>query len=172
MANAYGFSSWGKKIGIEVKYPIYTQISLPPASAAVLYAGRPVTLNANGEVVSVSQNVKVLGLVRCHKNQYANEVSNDYGMYGSGLVSVITSGIVEVSPNYFTQADGSEVTVANYENDFLTANLMAEVYVNLTNGTLTTTKVNSGSGQNDNTFVGYLIKKPTADDPRALILLK
>jgi len=168
MANALTFSSWGRKIGIEVKHPVYISVSLPPKSDAVLYAGRPVTLNANGEVVSVASNNEVLGLVRVHKNSYVNEVSGDYGMYGSGLVTVITSGLVEISPNYFTNADGSETTVANYESDFLTASLMSKVYVNLTNGTLTTVV----DASNNNTFVGYLIKKPTANDPRCLILLK
>jgi hypothetical protein len=168
MANALTFTSWGRKIGIEVKHPVYISLSLPPASDAVLYAGRPVTLNANGEVVPVTSNTEVLGLVRVHKNQYVNEVSNDYGMYGSGLVTVVVSGLVEISPNYFTAADGSEIVVANYENDFLTAPLMAKVYVNLTNGTLTTVSNDS----NSNTFVGYLLRKPTADDPRCLILLK
>jgi hypothetical protein len=169
MANALTFSSWGRKIGIEVKSPVYIPVSLPPKSDAVLYAGRPVTLNANGEVVPVASNTEVLGLVKCHKNQYSNEVSDDYGMYGSGLVTVIVSGLVEIAPNYFTAADGSETVVANYEDDFLSASLMAKVYVNVTKGTLTTTVAN---GTNEKTFVGYLLRRPTTDDPRCLILLK
>jgi hypothetical protein len=169
MANALTFSSWGRKIGIEVKSPAYIPISLPPKSDAVLYAGRPVTLNSDGEVVPVTSNTEVLGLVKVHKNSYVNEVSGDYGMYGSGQVTVIVSGLVEIAPNYFTAADGSEVVVDNYENDFLTASLMAKVYVNVTKGTLTTSVTN---GTNEKTFVGYLLRKPTADDPRCLILLK
>jgi len=168
MANALTFTSWGRKVGIEVKHPVYISVSLPPKSNAVLYAGRPVTLNANGEVVPVTSNTEVLGLVRVHKNSYVNEVSGDYGMYGSGLVTVVVSGLVEIAPNYFTNADGSETVVANYENDFLTASLMSKVYVNLTNGTLTTVSDTS----NSETFVGYLLRKPTTDDPRCLILLK
>ncbi|MEM2174508.1 MAG: hypothetical protein QXI58_02645 [Candidatus Micrarchaeia archaeon] len=168
MANALTFSSWGRKIGIEVKYPIYIQVSLPPKSDAVLYAGRPVTLDADGNVIPVTSNVEVLGLVRAHKNQYVNEVSNDYGMYGSGLVSVVVSGLVEISPNYFTNPDGTETVVANYENDFLTAALMSKVYVNVEKGTLTTV----ADASNSNTFVGYLLRKPTSTDPRCLILLK
>jgi len=169
MANALTFTSWGRKVGIEVKHPVYISVSLPPKSDAVLYAGRPVTLNANGEVVPVTSNVEVLGLVRVHKNSYVNEVSDDYGMYGSGLVTVVVSGLVEIAPNYFTNADGSETVVANYEDDFLTASLMSKVYVDVSKGTLTTVVTD---GTNEKTFVGYLLRKPTADDPRCLILLK
>ena len=168
MADALRFSSWGRKIGIENKHPVYISVSLPPKADAVLYAGRPVTLDADGYVVPVTSNVEVLGLVKVHKNQYVNEVSNDYGMYGSGLVTVVLNGLVEISPNYFTAADGSEIVVPNYEDDFLTAPLMSKIYVNLTNGTLTTVSDES----NSNTFVGYLLRRPTADDPRCLILLK
>jgi len=168
MANALTFSSWGRKIGITVKSPVYISVSLPPKSNAELYAGRPVTLDANGEVVPVTSNTEVLGLAKGHKNSYVNEVSDDYGMYGSGLITVVTSGLVEITPNYFTNVDGSETVVANYENDFLTASLMAKVYVNLTRGTLTTVSNDS----NNKTFIGYLLRKPTSSDPSCLILLK
>lgn len=163
-----GFSSWGRKIGIEVVHPVYTQWSFVPATGVELFAGRPVTLNSEGKVVPVTQNTEVLGLVRAHKNKFVNEVSNDYGMYGSGLISVVLSGIVEVYPNYFTNPDGSETVVPNYENDLLNASLMSKIYVNLTNGTLTTVV----DANNDKTLVGYLLRKPTADNPKALILLK
>jgi len=166
MANALTFSSWGRQVGIEVKSPVYISLSLEPKSDAVLYAGRPVTLNADGLVVAVNSNVKVLGLVKSHKNSYVDEVSDNYGMHGSGRVTVVVSGLVEIAPNYFTAADGSEIVVPNYENDFLTAAPMSPVYVNTSNGTLTTSNTAA------NTLVGYLIVPPTSTDPRCLILLK
>lgn len=168
------FSSWGRNLGIEVKSPISLQYAeCIVKSDAVVYSGRPVTIS-NGELVPVITNVKALGLAKFNKNSYINEVIGAFGMYGSGRGTVIISGIVDVSPNYFVQSDGSEISVANYTNDVIGAAEMSPLYI-VTDGAdagkLTTVLVTNGAGQNDATKIGYLLVAPSATNPIAKILL-
>lgn len=169
------FSSWGRSLGIEVKSPVSVQYAESPVnSSAVIFSGRPVTLNSSGELVALVENKKALGLAKFNKNTYIDETMGAWGMYGSRKGTVIVQAIVDISPNYFVAADGVETVVANYTADLLTAAPMSAVYV-VTSGTdagkLTTILVESETGQNDLTKVGYLLVAPSETNPIARILV-
>jgi hypothetical protein len=179
------FSTFGRAIGINVKSTTaLTDATLPVDANKTYFAGRPVTIVLSGSAGtetlvpfdSASMNVKVVGLCKFNKNSYADEsFGSSTGMYGSTRGTFVTKTIVEVSPNYFTNlASGTEVTVANYTPDLLSASPMAPLYVSLeadTLGQITSVLVSSGSGQNDATLFGYLLVAPSATNPVATILL-
>ena len=65
-------------------------------TSATLIPGRPVKLNASAEIVAATVNADVLGLVKEAQIAALDEVSGDYGIYGSGKASVVVKGIVTV----------------------------------------------------------------------------
>jgi hypothetical protein len=179
------FSTFGRAIGINVKSTTaLTDATLPLNSGKTYFAGRPVTIVLSGSAGTEtlvpfdadSMNVKVVGLGKFNKNPYSDEgFGASTGMYGSTRGTFVAKTIVEVSPNYFTNlAAGTEVTVANYTSDLLSANPMAPLYVSLeeaTLGQITATLVASGAGQNDATMFGYLLVAPSSTNPVATIML-
>jgi len=161
---------FGQAIGLNTKYRVLEDSTKAVDIAAVVYAGRAVSLEASGanagmllDAGSVG-NVRPYGLAKFNKNTYIDETSGAYGAYGSGQGTVVMNGIVSVQANAFVTDAGTEVIVPTFDASFLTAAVGAPVYVNLTAGAsfgqLTTTLVSSGAGQNDQTLLGYLNALP------------
>jgi len=165
--------SFGKPIAIYTRYKLLEDATKLAKSDAEIFSARPVTLDENGEVIPVTSNVKVYGLAKANKNQYSDEVSDSYGMYGSKRMTVVVMGIVEVQHNIVTDNEGNETQIDTYDTA-QTYSVMDPLYV-VTSGTkvgqITNQLVTSGQGQNDKTFLGYVLVPPTATDSTMQILL-
>ncbi len=63
-----------------------------------IYAGQPVSLDSNGELVPATASSKVYGLAKLDAaDPYKNVAYGEVGAYGTGRLSVITDGLVKVS---------------------------------------------------------------------------
>jgi ribosomal protein L30/L7E len=168
---ALPFSTWGRSIGIEVKSTVSVVDCVSTVDQTkTFYAGRAVTIDSTSKkLIPVEANLKPLGLAKFNKNTYVDETLNNYGMMGSGLGTTVMFGTVEVSPNYFTIADGTEVVVDNFVAGMTAAAPLAPIYVVTAAGAdlgkLTPTLVAPGPGQNELTVVGYLLVAPTTETP-------
>jgi hypothetical protein len=83
-------------MAINVDYKGVETGVLDANTATTLVPGRPVYIGASG-VTAAGANSDVLGLVR--EMQYSgvlNEVTGQYGIYGSGKVTVLCKGIATV----------------------------------------------------------------------------
>lgn len=59
--------------------------------------GRPVTLNSSGYVIPATAHSDVLGLCKeTYVSGALDEITGDYGIYGSGKISVLVNGIVTI----------------------------------------------------------------------------
>lgn len=166
------FSSWGKSIGINVSSVVsITEDVQAIDTTKTFYAGRALTIDSTSKkLVPVETNIAVLGLGRFNKNVYIDETFGSYGMYGSGLGSVVMFGVVEVTPNYFNDSTGAEIVVANVVAGMTSANPLDPVYVCTTSGA-DLGKLTTAVSSNINTRVGYLLQAPTADYPVAKIFV-
>ncbi|MEM7827537.1 MAG: hypothetical protein QXD72_02400 [Candidatus Aenigmatarchaeota archaeon] len=149
--------SFGKPIATYTRFKLLEDSTKPCNVDAVIYSGRPVTLNADGEVVPVTANKTVYGLAKSNKNQYIDEVFDPRGMYGSGKIAVVVLGIVDVYHNIYTLQDGTEVKIDNFDTA-QTYNVMDPLYVELTNEEKIGIITNVTDENNDKTFLGYVLE--------------
>ena len=169
---------FGRSIGINVDRPILSDSTKELLETAVVYAGRPVAIDpTTGKLVDFGNdattggagNVKPFGLARANKNQYANEARGSNGMYGSGQVDVAMLCVATLKSNVFSSTDGSDVEKQTYDAD-LEYFPGDELYVDQSSsatkrGLITKTKVETDTpDKNDNTFVGTVMRKPSATD--------
>ena len=152
--------SFGKPIAVFNRYKVIEDSTKTVNTAAVIYSGRPVSLNASGELVAAATDALVYGLARFQKNTYVDEVVDDFGFYGSKKGTVIVEGIVEVTQNVFTDSVGTETTVKTYD-DTLTYVPNEPLYVDITNTTYVITNVKDGA--NAATFLGYVLAIDTTN---------
>jgi hypothetical protein len=148
--------------GIQIDHPVLEISTLYAGSVNNMTAGQPVTLDATsgddrGKIVAVSGNVKVLGLAKSNKNQYIDETLGYTGIYGSGKMAVQCKGIVTVRPSYFLNPDDSVSTVMIWDGTIVSGlNTMTKLYA--TAASLISTNAMS------NTYIGFVLKSPTASD--------
>jgi hypothetical protein len=169
--------SFGKPIAVYNRYKILEDATKEMKTGETIYSGRPVTLSAahdayDGQIIAVAANGPVYGLSKVNKNVYSDEVTGtSTGMYGSGMVTTIVEGIVDIQPNVFTLSDGSEVTVPTYATA-LTYYPWNKLYVELTDAGTLGQITNVGATANDETFLGWVLVPPTSTNTTMQILLR
>lgn len=169
--------SFGKPIAVYNRYKVLEDATKEMKSGEVIYSGRPVTLSKahdayEGQVIAMTTNTKVYGLSKVNKNSYSDEVTGtSTGMYGSGMVTTIIEGIVDIQPNVFTQLDGSEVTVETY-NMAPTYHVWDPLYVEIADAPHLGMITNVAAGTNDKTFIGFCLVPPTTTNATMQILLR
>ena len=169
--------------GFQVDKPVVEIDEIALSSTATIYSGNPVTLDTTtnlGVVKLAITDVKVLGLAKNNQNSYSAEANGDLGgIYGSGKMSVVCKGLVTLGHKYYRALDGSVVTVKCYD-DAATVGILATTNpmtaLAITNTGIVTLASNAGSGgiylaTNTLCKIGYLVKAPTATDPRIQIYL-
>ena len=133
---------------------------------ATLVAGRPVTLNSDGEIIAADGTSDVYGLSKIEKNAYLDESYSSLGEYGSRKGTVVIEGLCEVKPSTFQdsdlQTDEAELAVYDDEQSY---EPMDDLYVD-DDGLLT--NVVSASGVK----VGKVTKAPTASDDTMELILR
>lgn len=169
--------------GMEVEKLVVEIDEVTLKAGSTIYPGQPVVLDTtalNGYVKLVITDVKVLGLAKSNQNTYATEATGEIGgIYGSNKMSVVCKGIVNIGHSYFRALDGSIVTVKGYDDTATTGILSTTnpmTALGITNTGLLTVAASAGSGgiylaTNTNCKVGYLLKAPTATDPRIQVYL-
>jgi hypothetical protein len=169
--------SFGKQSSLFVRMRGLEDASKFATSASVIYCGRPVmqstAVDANiGKILQANVNQLVYGLAKMNKNAYVDETSDTFGMYGSGKMCVVVSGLVDVTHNIYTATDGTETTVKTFD-DTLTYAIGEPLYVAVVTGLITNVKVTApGATRNDNTFLGYVTSVPSTTDLTLGIFLK
>jgi len=149
--------SFGKPIGIYTRYKVLEDATKALKSGETVYAGRAVW-----QETGVSSNIvgaapaagdRVYGLSKANKNAYLDEVSGGQGFYGSGKVTVVREGMVELYQLVFTDAAGAETTVKTWDDTAITAaDIGGPLYADDADGTIT----NVADGGN-NPKIGYLL---------------
>ena len=154
---------------INVKYPGLEIGDLPVATAATIYEGTPVCLDATGYVTEVVTDVKVLGLSKVDKNSYRDltgvDGMGDGGAYGSKKITVIMGPAeVQLYPSWYEQVDGTEVKVDIWTGTF---DYNTELYVT-TGGQI------CGSGDavgTTNCNFGRVVEPPTVANGGVMVVL-
>ena len=134
--------------------------SLRPIDGTVnIYSGNPVafkTATTDGTITTVVGNVAVYGLAKFDANQYANFASGEAGAYGSGKMTIIKRGIVQLYPSVY-QDPTTLNTVVQQIWDTTQTNYNAGQPLYVINGYITT-----DSTAVSNTLIGKVIVGPTA----------
>jgi len=169
--------------GLEVDKLVAEIDEITIKSGETLYPGSAVTLDTtvNGGVVKAAiTDVKILGLAKINENAYSKEATGNLGgIYGSNKVSVVTKGIVTIGHSYYKNTAGATVTVKVYD-DAATVGILSTTNpmtaLAITNTGLITLASNAGTGgiylaTNTLNKIGFLLKAPTATDPRIQIYL-
>ncbi len=115
--------------------------------------GRPVTLNtSDGQVIAAGAQSDVVGLVKeALISGVLDEVSGEFGIYGSGRVSILTKGIVTVQNSV---VDGTSYSV--YDTA-LTYSPLDKLYAN-SSGLITNAGTYTGITRG---YLGFVLVEPT-----------
>lgn len=176
---------FGRAIGINMDKLVLSDSQRSVKDTAVIYAGRPVALDSNSLVVDYGNdatsggagNVRISGLARANKNAFVNEASGSFGMFGSGQIDIAIMGIATLKANVFSSTSDSNVDLTKPTFDeSLTYAVGDSLWVDqgsdaTKRGLINNVKLTSGAAQNDNTFVGYVVRPPSASDSSMTILL-
>jgi len=155
-------SSFGKPIAVYNRFKVLEDSTKLLKSGEVIYSGRPVTIEvASGSLISMASNMPVYGLAKAQSNPYQDEVFGaSTGMYGSGCLTTIVNGIVDLQHNTFTLNDGSEVVVKTYDSA-QTYHVWDPLYVELADGGKIGEITNVVVAGNNKTLLGYVLIPPT-----------
>lgn len=141
---------------------------LAASTSATFIPGRPVKINSSSQVAAATTGADVLGLVK--EAQYSgvlDEVSGDYGIYGSKKCSVLVKGIVTVEQSVI-----NGVSYAVYDESPSTAYApMQRLYVDAS-GLINNTSPTGYTGVTYE-YIGMLLIPPTnaADgDPMQILV--
>ena len=156
--------------GLLVDYSILEISTMYAGSVNNITAGQPVTVDCSngadrGKIVRVNGNVRVLGLAKSHKNEYIDETFAYTGLEFAGKMAVQSKGIVTVRPSYFLINDRETATVPCWDGS-ITAGLNPQTPLFSTSDGLIS------ANEMSNTFIGYVIRPPTAMDFSLQILLE
>ena len=101
-----------------------TKAKLTPGDQ--IYEGSPLTLDATtGSLKLAAKADKVYGLSKVNSNQYQDLAFGEFGAFGSGMLTVVCAGQVEVSNSIFNEIEittatqlppSSPVVVALFDN--------------------------------------------------------
>jgi len=80
----------------------------------LVYEGSAVTIDANGELALAADSDKVYGISKLDSNNFRDFAFGEFGAFGSGQLTVITSGIVKIKASVFnqTEVDSSTTTAS------------------------------------------------------------
>ena len=112
------------------------------ATAAVLYEGTPVTIDATGCITQAVGDVYVYGLSKLPKNTYRDMTYSYTDTYGSRKTTVVKGGIIQLYPSVYTTADNTAVQVDLWDSGVDSAAFGTSLYVDDA-GLITTTATNS-----------------------------
>ena len=150
---------------LNAKYEVLLDSTKDVKDDAVIVAGRPVTLNADGLIIAADDTTSVYGLSKADKNQYRDDTYGEFGAYGSRKLSVLVKGLAEVAPSEYDDVDLEiSVTLHVYDETVVDYAIDDPIYVN-SDGKLS--NVVAGSS----VIVGKLVKVPTGTDPVMEVLL-
>ena len=154
-------------MAINVDYEGIEIGELAANTSATFYPGRPVYLNSSTQLIAAAQHKDCLGLIKeAQSSGVRDEISGQYGIYGSGRGSVLVKGIVTVQ-----QSTINGVSYAVYDESPSTAYApMQRLYVD--SSSLIS---NAGNYPNGVTweYIGMLLTPPTnaADgDPMQILV--
>jgi len=134
-------------------------------AAAVVYAGRPCSLDSNAQVIAGTNATLFYGLAKNDKNSYRDDTFGEFGAFGSGKLNVVVEGIVTVAPSIYSTVNGT--TQIDVYDSLLTYNVNDALYASSTN--LIT---NDGASANGLTnFLGRVNVPPTGTNPNMEIRL-
>lgn len=132
-------------------------------AAATIYAGRPVYLNAAGEVVNAVNTNVVYGLSEGDKNIYRDDTYGEFAAFGSGKMGVAKKGIVTIEPSVYDIVSGT-TTIYPYDNTKTYA-VQDRLYVNsaglVTNEAVANVVVDGTSMYVVTNFLGRVISAPS-----------
>jgi len=134
-------------------------------SAAVVYAGRPVSLDSNAQVIASTQATLVYGLSKNDKNSYRDDTFGEFGAFGSGKLNVVKAGIVTVSPSLYSTVNGT--TTIDVYDSLLTYHVNDNLWTN-SSGLITN---DSGQANGLTNFIGRVNIPPTGTNPNMEIRL-
>lgn len=134
-------------------------------ATAVVYAGRPVALDTNAQVVAATQSTLVYGLSKNDKNSYRDDTFGEFGAFGSGKINVVKAGIVTVSPSLYSTVNGT-TTVDVYDSS-RTYNVNESLWVAST-GLISNDPAQANGLTN---FIGRVNVPPTLTNPNMEIRL-
>ena len=145
---------------INILYPVLLDSSKDLSSNYLtdpngVFEGSPLSLDATGQVSKTLTNIKVYGLSFVPANKYRDFSAGEYGAFGSGKITAVLSGIVQLYPNTYDLNDGTSVIVPLWVSSVDTAAPNIPIYVEIGTGLLT-----DGTVSNGNTLVGYVTKSP------------
>ena len=127
--------------------------TLPASTSETFVPGRPVTLNATtGNVEAADANCDVLGLCKeALISGTLDEISGQYGIYGSTKISVLTKGICSVQN---TVVNGTSYSVYDTTQTYNAGNLLYSD----SNGLITTSSSYTGV---TNAYLGKVLVAPS-----------
>lgn len=134
-------------------------------ATAVVYAGRPVALDTNAQVIAATQSTLVYGLSKNDKNSYRDDTFGEFGAFGSGKLNVVKAGIVTVSPSLYSTVNGT--TVVDVYDSSRTYNVNESLWVAST-GLISNDPAQANGLTN---FIGRVNVPPTLTNPNMEIRL-
>jgi hypothetical protein len=166
--------AFGQSVAIYVRYRVLEDSTKAAVNTDIIYAGNAVSLTSAGLVTRTLTNVAVYGLAKNNMNSYRNEVNDaSFGIYGSGLMTVVVKGIVDLMPSYFPNTDGSYTTVQTWDTapTYYAGDPIYVMVAGATPGILTKTLDSTvDSTRNDNTLVGTVLMPPSSTTPMQILL--
>lgn len=83
-----------------------TLLKLAHSPAYQIYEGTPLTIDAStGQLRPAASADKVYGLCKIDSNQYRDFAFGEFGAFGSGCLTVVTAGKVEVSDSVYNEIE-------------------------------------------------------------------
>jgi len=143
---------------LNVLYSVLEDSLRPIDSTVSVYSGSPLMLKSgttDGTVTTVSGNVAVYGLAKFDQNAYANFANGEAGAYGSGRMTIIKKGIVQLYPSVYQDPTNLNTVVQQIWDTAQNYIAGAPLYVN--SGLIT----NQSSGVSSTLF-GKVIVQPSA----------
>jgi hypothetical protein len=134
-------------------------------ASAVVYAGAPVALDSNAQVIAATQATLVYGLSKNDKNSYRDDTFGEFGAFGSGKINVVKAGIVTVAPSLYSTVNGT-TTIDVYDSS-KTYNVNDSLWVSST-GLITN---DAGQANGLTNFIGRVNIPPTPTNPNLEVRL-
>jgi hypothetical protein len=92
-------------MAIEAPFIIHEDGGKKKKAGEQVYEGSPLTLDANGELKLAADSEKVYGLSKLDSNTNRDFAFGEFGAFGSGQLTVVTRGTVEVSHSVFNKVE-------------------------------------------------------------------
>ncbi len=123
---------------IDIVYITQQDATKKVAADQEIYAGQPVSLNSNGELIAATATSKIFGVAKGDANKFKNVAIGEVGAYGTGNLAIVTDGIIRVKASEFGKIEVkpsgplSETTVVKIYDDTKVYNVGDVLYVDAT----------------------------------------